>query len=783
MCCPGCAAVAQAIVDNGLTDYYQYRTENAQTGESLVPEALQEMALYDQQALQQTFVRSDSTQQETKEASLILEGITCAACVWLNERHVKSLSGVVDFRVNYSTHRAVVKWDNAQILLSDILKAIASIGYHAHPFDPQRQEAVQKKERKQAIRRLGVAAVGAMQVMMIAVAMYSGEFTGMDEDMRDFMRWVSFVIATPVIFYSARLFFVSAWRDLKKRQAGMDVPVALAIGGAYLASFYATVTQTGEVYFDSVTMFTFFLLLGRYMEMIARHRAGQAAEELVKLVPATANRLLADGATEVVATSTLIVNDQVLVRPGETIPADGMVLKGQSSVDESLLTGESLPRQRAQGDKVVGGTVNQESPLTIEVQQIGEDTILSGIMRLLERAQSEKPDMAKVADRVAGYFVLVLLLVAASVFMVWQQIAPAEAFWITLSVLVVTCPCALSLATPTALTTATGSLTRLGVLITRGHALETLANVKHVFVDKTGTLTTGELHLERLIIHAALDEATCRQLAASMEEASEHPIARAIRGAWTQNLLPLEALSNEPGQGLEAQWQGQRYRLGREDFMPDEVRLKDNAQPHRTRVVLASDTEHLADFYLSDRLRPETASAIQALQAQGVAVTMLSGDAQAVCDNVAQEVGIKQVFGGLSPEQKLQHLKRAQARNEVVAMIGDGVNDAPVLAGAQVSIAMGQGTQLAQASADMVLLSENLSHFVSSIEQAKRTVMIIKQNLAWAVLYNLTALPLAAMGMVPPWLAAIGMSASSLVVVLNALRLKRLPGESMFSQK
>ncbi|HSH28628.1 MAG TPA: heavy metal translocating P-type ATPase, partial [Thiohalobacter sp.] len=492
MCCPGCKAVAEGIVAAGLEDFYRYRTEKSRTAQDLVPEALRDIDLYDRPEVQQSFVSVDT--DHLREASLILEGITCAACVWLNERHVGRLPGVVEFQVNYSTHRARVKWDDSRIHLSDILRAISDIGYLAHPFDPGRQEAVHKRERSQALRRIAVAGLGMMQVMMIAVALYAGEADGsMDVALRDFLRWVSLLIALPVVVYSARPFFVSAWRDLRRRQLGMDVPVSLAIGGAFIASGWSTAVGGEDVYFDSVAMFTFFLLTGRYLEMLARHKAGQAAEELVRLLPATAGRLDAGGEETRVAVAELRPGDRVRIKPGETVPADGRVREGRSSVDESLLTGESLPQTKQPGQSLVGGTVNIESPLIMEVRKVGQDTVLSAISRLLDRAQTEKPGVARLADRVAGWFVAAILLLAVGVAAWWWQAEPARAFAITLSVLVVTCPCALSLATPVALTAATGALTRMGVLTTRSHALETLARITHIVLDKTGTLTEGRL--------------------------------------------------------------------------------------------------------------------------------------------------------------------------------------------------------------------------------------------------------------------------------------------------
>lgn len=771
MCCAGCQAVAKAIVDGGLDDFYRHRTAPAAQARELVPEALKRLDLYDQPSIQRGFVASDEADHKT--ASLILEGITCAACVWLNERHVRSLPGVIDFQVNYSTHRARVVWDDSQLKLSDILKAIASIGYVAHPFDPGRQEAVQKKERATALRRLAIAGLGAMQVMMLAVAMYAGDYSGMDVDLRGFMRWVSLVLTLPVVLYSAQTFFISAFRDLKRLQFGMDVPVSLAIGGAFAASVWHTVQGQGEIYFDSVCMFTFFLLASRFLEQGARHKAGQAAEALVKLLPAVATRIV-DGKHEEVAVADLAPGDNVMVRPGDTIPADGEVLVGESSVDESLLTGESLPRAKAPGDGVTGGSVNVESPLVMRIDKVGEDTLVSGIVRLLDRAQTEKPRIAQLADRVASWFVFALLVVAAGVAGYWMLTDPSRAFTITLSVLVVTCPCALSLATPAAVTAASGALTRLGLLTTRGHALETLAQVTTVVFDKTGTLTRGDLRLARVIPLGKADPEWVRALAAGLELGSEHPVAKVLVGASEQPLT-LENLRARPGRGIAGDLDGLTYRIGSPAYAAAICGGNPPPAPVEpgTQVLLTSAEGPLAWFVLRDTPREDAAEAMAALRAQGLKLAIFSGDAAAPVAEVAGQVGIDRFESGLQPADKLELVRLLQAGGEVVAMVGDGVNDAPVLAGADVSIAMGSGAQLAHATADMVMLSERLDALARGVDAARRTRSVIRQNLAWAVLYNAAAVPLAAAGLVAPWMAALGMSGSSLVVVFNALRLRQ----------
>lgn len=767
MCCLGCHSVAQAIVAGGLENFYLHRTAPSKRVEDLVPEELRQMELYDQPRLQGSFVSVD--EENLRSASLILEGITCAACVWLNEKHVGGLPGVLDFNVNYSTHRARVRWDESRIHLSDILKAIAAIGYVAHPFDSGRQEAVFRKERSIALRRLAVAGLGTMQVMMLAVPLYSGA----DGEMMHFLRLISMIITIPVLIYSSQSFFIAAWRDLRHRQVGMDVPVALAIAGAFGASAWSTLTGSGEVYFESVCMFAFFLLTSRFLEMSARQRAGQAAESLVKMLPSTAIRLT-DAGQEAVAVADLAPGDRVLVRPGETVPVDGMVIEGASSVDESLLTGESLPRAKEPGDPLIGGSLNVESPLVLRVEKVGEDTLVSAIVRLLDRAQAEKPRIALVADRLAGWFLSALLLLSLAVALWWAMYDPSRAFVVTLSVLVVSCPCALSLATPAAVTAATGALTRKGLLITRGHALETLARATHIVFDKTGTLTQGRLRLESVIpIAAGITPERALAIAAALESRSEHPVARLL--VQSADLLPeATELESKPGHGVQGQVEGVRYRIGSLRYV-SELSGTDAPLPEgtgTTRIALGDEAGIAAWFELSDSLREDAIPSLHELRSLGLQPLILSGDVPGAVAAVAQSLGVETYQGGLRPEDKLDRVRAIQAQGGVVVMVGDGVNDAPVLAGSEVSLAVGGGSQLAHASADMILLSEQLRHIPEGIRTARRTLAIIRQNLGWALLYNAIAIPLAAAGFILPWVASLGMSASSLIVVVNSLRLR-----------
>lgn len=771
MCCLGCAAVAKAIVDNGLTNFYQHRTQSADTPEALIPEQL---LVYDNEQLQNSFVSTVDNNPNHQQASLILEGIVCAACVWLNEHHVQQLDGVIGFSVNYSTHRATLVWDNSKIKLSDVLLAITNIGYRAHPYDPSRLQALQAKEKAKNLRRIAIAGVGMMQVMMLAVSLYLGDALGMRDNTYNFLRWMSLLLTTPVVLFASSIFFKSAWNDIKKGRVGMDVPVSIAVITAYGASIWATFSGTGDVYFDSVNMFTFFLLIGRYLEMQARHKAGQVAEALVRLLPDTAI-CLRDGQQVIIPSNELQKGDHVLIRAGDTVPADGVVLEGISSVNESLLTGESIPVDKHENSSLIAGSINVESPLTMIVDQCGDNTVLSAITRLLDKAQAEKPRIAIFANQVATWFVLALLIIAAAVFSYWTlEVSVGKAFWITLSVLVVTCPCALSLATPVALTAATGQLTTHGMLTTSGHALEVLAKVDHVVFDKTGTLTEGRLSIEAVKYVSDQKKSNILSLTSSLESYSEHPIAKVLTTLSAER-IELTGVVVHAGQGVEAIIDDKKVRIGKLTYVEEIVGtvLPESLQNlSGTQVYLANETGWLAAFGLYDECRQEALKSIKQLHDLGIKTTILSGDNTLLVQAIADQLEIEKGIGNLDPQGKLTHIKQYQYEGDIVAMVGDGVNDAPVLAQAQVSIAMGKGAQLAQASADMVLLGENLRQIPKAISTARNMKKIISQNFGWAIIYNLCAIPLAAAGMIAPWVAAIGMSASSLVVVLNSLRLR-----------
>ena len=777
MCCPGCKAVAETIVSSGLEHYYKYRQGDSMFTPDLsgteLPSTIQdELKLYDNASIQQNFVVT--LENDIKEATLVIEGITCAACVWLLEHHLVKQTGIEQASINLTNHRARIRWHDSEITLSSIMAAIYHIGYQGHPYHPDKEEQLLELEKKRAFRRLGLAGLGMMQIMMMSIALYAGALQGIEDKFETFIRWTSLLIATPVLLYSARPFFTAALRDIKARHLSMDVPVSIAIGGAYLASAWATYTQSGEVYFDSVTMFTFFLLIGRYLEMQARHRTGRAGNALLNLIPASAIKLT-DGQEILIPASDLSIDDVVLVKPGHTIPADGIIVAGYSSVDESALTGEYLPINKKVNDHVVGGTINVENPLQLKITEVGAGTKLSAIVRLLDRAQEEKPAVAKIADQVASYFVAAVLCTAVIVSLIWWNIDPQNAFWITLSVLVVTCPCALSLATPTALTAATGTLRQHGLLITRGHVLESLATATHIVFDKTGTLTEGNLSLKSTHLCSSTDAQTVLEIAAALEAHSEHPIAKAFR---KYQLQTAESLNAELGQGLEGSVEGIVYRIGKPEFASalcqQQLTYQDAPDQNGQWLLLCNAETPLAWFCLNDQIRKGTQQTLAILRRLGLNIQMLTGDNSAAVQEVADELNIDQVIANTSPKDKLAYIQKLQKQGAKVVMIGDGINDIPVLAGAQTSIAMGSATDLAKTNADAVLIGSDIERLTDAILLSRKTRFIIRQNLSWALLYNLIALPLAAMGFIAPYMAAIGMSVSSLIVVGNALRLTKL---------
>lgn len=777
-CCAGCQAVAHTIIDSGLGNYYLHRTAKAKQALSLPDTLLEQLKLYDAEELQHSFVHIET--QQVREATLLIEDISCAACVWLIERHVRRLAGIVSVSIHYGNHRARIRWDTGQLALSSILEAIHALGYRALPYSAARQELAHQQQRKRMLGRLWVAGLSMMQVMMYAIPVYLADEGEIETRFLWLMHWASLLLTLPVVFYSSLPFYQGSWREIKQRQLGMNTPITLGIVSTFVASSWALFQHIGHaVYFDSISMFVFLLLGGRYLENLAQHKASEATDKLVKLLPAFAhhmpnwpeNRLTCE-----LPIHRIVIGDTLLVKPGETIPCDGVVQDGQSDVNEAWLTGESRPIKKTTADKVIAGSTNLESPLVIEVKQTGQNTRLAHIVRLLDKALAHKPRQLLLADQVASYFVTILLIIACICYGVWLHFSSYDqALWVTVAVLVVSCPCALSLATPTAVTAASGHLAKLGVLITRGQALETLANVTDVIFDKTGTLTTGKFTLTGIIPLTQRDNSFGQAIAHALEIGSEHPLARALTAAiGTVAPIPASNVQNYPGQGVSGWITGKIWRIGRLEFVAEiagNLPQQSIDTTAETLVGLGSDQGWEMIFSFSDSVNANTKKMIDQLRDFGISTHIVSGDRENSVKQLSEVLAIDHSYAQASPEDKLNYVSKLQAQGRCVLMIGDGINDAPVLAKSNVSIAMGSGTDLAQTTGDMILVNDRLDTLPQVIQLARKTALIIRQNLWWAIVYNICALPLALSGSLTPALASIGMASSSLLVVANALRL------------
>jgi len=780
VCCEACEIAAQTIIDKGLLDFYKFRnrplekpadspSDQKANGDS----GLERWVSYDRPALQSEFVVAND--DGTQTAHLLLHGVRCAACSWLVERGIATIDGVKSISVNPVTTRTDIQWNPARIKLSQILSQIARLGFTPYPHTEDEVERIAAAERIKSLKRLIVAGLGMMQVATFAVSLYAGAFQGMDPAIEKFLRLVSLLVATPVVLYSGAPFFTGAWHDLRARSPGMDVPVALAIGAAYAASVWNTLIGHGEVYFDSATMFVFFLSVARHLEMAGRHRVLGLTDAFASHLPRVATRLV-DGEQREVGVMELVPGDLVLVTPGQAFPADGHLEGGDAHVDEALLTGESEPILKSAGDRVIAGSTNQRSAATFRVDRVGADTALAQISHLMTAAQKEKPPIVQLANRVASRFVSGVLLAAVIVGAIWWSIDADRAFEIVLALLVVTCPCALALATPAALTVASSVLARRGFLVRRAGALEELNRVTDVLFDKTGTLTDRNVMLRRVETFGATGEERALQIAAALESRSEHPIAAAFTSyAIAQDVDQVTAF---PGEGLDGYVGGRHFRIGNAGFVAElsaAIVPQWGGVSEATRCVFLSDENTIiARFELAESARAGAAEAVDALVRRGISPMIASGDQDASVHAFADQLGIDAYHAELRPADKLLLMRRLQDAGLKVAMVGDGINDSPVLAGANISIAMGSGTSLAQHSSDCIMLSDNLMTLIDAFDTARQMMRIVRQNLIWAVCYNIVALPLAATGVLAPWMAALGMSASSLLVTANALRLSRL---------
>ena len=907
VCGDPCRIAVETIANAGLAAWYGLRTHSDARGAATAdPRHRAEIDAWRVPEVEATLVRragDDDVRGDagygTSAVTLTVEGMRCAGCAWLVERLLASVPGVDAAAVDFPLRRAEVRFDARATRLHALLEALAKAGYRAVPYTAHEEEVAIESERRTRIRGLGISALFGMQVMLLSIALYASDhYGGMDAGFEQLFRWLAMMLTVPVLAWPGRTFFTGALAALRGRRPTMDVPVALGLSIAFVASAVATITGEGAIWFDSVVMFVTLLSGARYLELLARRRATAAIRALARSAPLVATRVregrtdgvtggrAGNGATngaerrsgteggagsrsetgseagsetgngtaigsghdgseggagiDRVPAAALRPGDRVRVRPGEVVPADGVIRAGHSSFDESLLTGESNPVARSPGGRVLAGSVNDSGVVEVEVTCTGDATVLGGVLRRAGQAARERPAIALLADRAAAWFIAGVLVLAAGVAIGWLLHDPARTIPVLVSVLVITCPCALSLATPAAMTAALGALARAGLIVTRANAVERLALATHCLADKTGTLTEGRFRLRSVTPLAAVSASRCLALAAALERYATHPAATAIvAAAGIGGREEVIAASGVPGSatrtpgsedccsgpgtgaagpeagdfgpgtktsdpvahcadsavedarthtgGVAGRIGGVRYAVGSAEYVARACALATGAsdagagdRSHETgdvgtRVFLAREGSLLARFVLADTLRADAGKLIEGLRARGIETTIASGDSAGAVERAAAALGVAHHLAGLSPEDKLDEADRLAARGERVLMLGDGVNDAPALAGAHVSVAMGRGAAAAAARADAVLIGDDPGRLLAGLDVARRARRIVKQNLAWALGYNLVALPLAAVGAVPPWAAAIGMSLSSLAVAGNALRLGRSP--------
>jgi Cu2+-exporting ATPase len=780
-CCLGCQSVCAAIYEAGMEGFYQRTPE----GQVLAPPAQlpQDSALYDLDEVQQEFVTDMGA---VREIHLLVEGIHCAACVWLIEHRLRPMTGVVSAKVNLTAKQLLLRWNNNSIKLSNILNQLAKIGYAAAPFDPEAAEGQLKRQNRAFLFRMAFAGFTMMNLLWISIALYAGADQG---EYKTLFYWVGFVLATPTLFYSGWPFLKGAWTGLKARHLGMDLPIALGATTSYLYSAYVTYVDTflggsgGAVYFDTVVNFIFVILIGRYLEGMSKRHAVMATQRLMELQPKVAIKWK-NNQEDIVPVRSLKVGDVVLIKAGSQVPVDGVVLAGCSAVDEAMLSGESVPVEKTSGDKVSAGTYNTHSSLEVKVTGILKQTALGRIIRLVEEAQASKAPIQCTADKIVPWFVAFTLGLAALTLLFWFSAGFETALMNATAVLIITCPCAFGLGTPMAIAVASGQGAKHGILVKNGAVLENLSKIKHFVFDKTGTLTQGKRQVQH--IQVLENREYFIQAIAALEQYSEHNVGQAIvhyakqQGLMAQ--LTVDSVQSQTGKGIigkvagETYWAGTLAWLQQHDIAidPSLQQQAENWQNQaQTCVHCAKNGQHIGVFSIADQLRPQAKALIQQLEHNGIQLTLLSGDQKPVAEAIARQLSDHMaVIADVLPEDKNKVIAQLQKQGQQVAMIGDGVNDAPALVRADVGIAVGSGTDVSVESADIVLMHDELHNILLASQLSQRTLQTIKQNIGISIIYNMVMVPLAMAGFITPLVAAIAMPISSLLVIGNAARIK-----------
>ncbi len=788
-CCHGCASVCEVIHEAGMESFYRRTPE----GELLSPPPPpnKDIDFFDYDEVQSQYVTDLS---DRREITLMSDAIHCAACVWLIEHTMAKEDNILLTMVNFTNKRIKIRWDNSQLKLSSIIKKLNSIGYDATPYDASASEEAYRKANRDLLYRLGFAGFAMMNVTWFSVALYTGASD--DHEFKTYFYWLQLIIATATLLYSGLPFFKGAWTSIKAKTVGMDVSIALGLLTTYFYSLWVMVDASGDgyVYFNTLIDFIFLLLIGRYFEAISKNKALDSTRRLMDLQPKVARQLV-DGEEHVVPVRRLMKGDKLLVKPGEQFPVDGVILSGESMANESMLTGESLEIEKTVGDRVSAGTLNVDGTLTVAVEKTLQDTQLGHIVHMVEEAQGSKAPIQSSVDKIMPWFVSVTLSLALGSFIFWFFNADLEfAVMTATAVLIITCPCAFGLATPMAVAVATGVSAKNGILVKNGTVLETLQSIQHFVFDKTGTLTKGKMKLVDYQLIPEENEKSLLLDVASIEQLSEHSLGRAIAenvresfGLSIKGLKDVEGFKALPGKGVRGTCEGAEFQIGTAKWLTElgielseslQMLAQERAELAQTVIWVAKQKRLVGLLFLEDEIRPEAAELIQRLKEKGKQVTLLSGDLQVVADCVARQLGGMEVIAEVLPEDKNKVIQKLQAQGQKVAMVGDGVNDAPALVRADVGIALGSGTDVSMDSADIVLMNNELMAVDTALELSTRTLKTIKQNIISSFAYNIIMVPLAVAGTLTPLIAAITMPLSSLVVIGNAARIR-----SFFSQK
>ena len=769
-CCKGCQGVYHLLNEEGLDTFYD------KLGDTKLQPATQsndDLEKFDLEGFRNKYIKTD--EDGLCEINLIIEGIHCSACVWLNEKVLNKTDGVIETSINYTNNKAKVLWDPDVVKLSQLIETIRSIGYNAYPYDPKLQEERAISTRKTYYTRILVAVFGSMNIMWLAVAHYAGYFSGMQQSFKDILNVAEFILATPVLFYSGWIFFRGAYYGYKNNIVNMDTLVASGALSAYIYSIYAMVTQRGEVYFDSVVMIITFVLVGKYLEVLSKKHAVDTLDSLMGSTP-TEVTTVKDGVKALVSIENIIVGDVIELKPGEKVVIDGSVTWGQGSFDESSLTGENEPLYKKHHDSILSGSICLDSVLHYRASKDASNSMLTSIVNLLETSITKKPRIEQLANSVSGYFSTIILVIALLTFVGWYFWADSfeQALIVGISVIVIACPCALGLATPMATLVGISLAAKRGILFKEASFLETMAKSDILALDKTGTITEGKPSVVTADFYEDFNPALLHALVST----SNHPISQGIKAYLESKheklvALTLEEIKSIEAKGLSASYQGETLIGGNAELLQT-LNIAVDADSQNALFFFSINHTLVARFELSDTIREGAAEAIQHIKALGIKVVMLTGDHEQSAQKVAKQVGIDEVYAKLLPQDKSAMIDKFHEEEHVIVMVGDGINDAIALASADISIAMGNGADVAISVSDIVLLDEKPASIYEAYTLSRRTYGAVKENLGFSLLYNVVAVPLAVMGFVNPLVAALSMSLSSLVVVGNSMRIKSL---------